>query len=133
MPQLAVQVRIALLISAPTRLPIAMDQLHRDQARELLPAQPLKSTPTVMISSQMTLKRQQVLYNRYPEIFRERHLAGASMHWGIDCDEVWIPIIDALCAMIMEHSKYAPHPVPAVKNVKGKAGSLRVQLDLAFE
>jgi hypothetical protein len=83
----------------------------------------------------MTPERQQTLYNRYPTLFRERHLPQheSGMRWGLDCPDHWAPIIDAFCATIMQHSTYAPHPVPAVKRVKAKAGSLRLQLDLTFE
>jgi hypothetical protein len=82
----------------------------------------------------MTPERQQALFNRYPEIFRERHPAqhASAMHWSLDCPDHWAPIIDALCETIMQHSTYAPHAVPAMKQVKQKAGSLRVQFDLSF-
>jgi hypothetical protein len=78
---------------------------------------------------------QQYLYDRWPEIFRERALdrTQSGMCWGIDCPDQWAPIIDALCATIVEHSTYTPHPVPSAKAVKEKAGTLRVQLGLDFQ
>lgn len=83
----------------------------------------------------MTPECQQILYDRYPELFRERYLSQyeSGMCWGIDCGDNWSPIIDALCAVIMAHSEIAVHPVPAVKRVKEKVGSLRFQVGLAFE
>ena len=54
------------------------------------------------------------------------------MFWGLDCPDHWAPIIDAVCANIVQHSTYSPHPVPAANRVKEKAGSLRIQLDLDF-
>jgi hypothetical protein len=35
----------------------------------------------------------EVLYHKYPEIFRQRHLAPteSSMHWGVECGDGWPP------------------------------------------
>jgi hypothetical protein len=76
----------------------------------------------------MSPKWQRQLYDRWPEIFRERTLdqSESGMFWGLDCPDHWAPIIDALCATIVQHSTYSPHPVPAVNRVKEKAGSLRI-------
>jgi hypothetical protein len=95
----------------------------------------LKSKPIMMISGPMTPEHQQDLFKRYPELFRERHLTQyeSGMHLGIDCVDAWMPIIDAVCATIVQHSACAPHPVPAVKKIKQKFGSLRFQVDLAVQ
>jgi hypothetical protein len=82
----------------------------------------------------MTPECQLKLYERWPEIFRERTLdqTQTGMCWGIDCDDAWAPFIDALCETLMFHARIAPHPVLAAKAVKEKLGTLRFQLDLGF-
>jgi hypothetical protein len=82
----------------------------------------------------MTPERQQELYERWPEIFRERTLdqTKTGMCWGVDCDDRWASIIDALCQTLMLHAQNGPHLVPAAKALKEKLGTLRLQLDLQF-
>ena len=83
----------------------------------------------------MTPERQRQLYERWPEIFRERSLdqTQTEMCWGIDCDDAWAPIVDALCQSLMFHAQMAPHPVPAATQVKQKLGTLRFRLNMRCE
>jgi hypothetical protein len=83
----------------------------------------------------MTPDRQQELYERWPELFRERTLdqTQTGTCWGIDCDDSWAPIIDALCETLMFHARNTPHPLPAAIRVKEKFRTLRFHLNLRCE
>ena len=67
------------------------------------------------------------LYEKYPEIFRQKDLpvTDSAMGWGIDCGDGWFTIIDLLCNNIQHHLKYHPElkQVEAAQ-VKEKFGQL---------
>lgn len=67
-----------------------------------------------------------ILCQRYPAIFRDRHAAktDTSMCWGFTCGDGWYPLIDALCENLMRLSP-TPTDVPVAFQVKEKFGSLR--------
>ena len=74
----------------------------------------------------------QLLCERYPKIFGERHLSEMEtcMCWGFAHGEGWFNIIDQLCANIQSHIDWKEkqgHPVPQVvaEQVKEKFGTLR--------
>ena len=52
----------------------------------------------------MTPANQQAIFDRYPEIFRDRTkpMTETCMCWGIECSDGWKDIIDALCASIQK-------------------------------
>lgn len=50
----------------------------------------------------MSPEKQQAIYDRYPEIFRDKDASPqeSCMHWGLECNDGWADIIDALCAAV---------------------------------
>jgi len=66
------------------------------------------------------------LLRNYPSLLRpplepERDL----MKWGFACDDVWYPILDALCACISWHVEQDDMPPVEVLQIKEKFGELR--------
>lgn len=94
----------------------------------------------------MNLETQQAIYDRYPEIFRDKDLpmTQTCMCWGLECDDGWAPIIDALCATIQKPysggtstaedggTESFSYEFPQVRAVqaKEKMGSFRFYYDL---
>lgn len=68
-----------------------------------------------------------LLCERYPEIFRDRHgdPAETGMCWGFCCGDGWFAIIDDLCAEISNQVKAGKMPPVVAGQVKGKFGYLR--------
>ena len=52
----------------------------------------------------MTKELEDKLFNKYPEIFKQRHLSSRDtcMCWGITCGDGWYDIIDRLCKVISD-------------------------------
>lgn len=50
----------------------------------------------------MSPKKQETLFTRYPGIFRDhtKLKTESCMHWGIETDDGWYALIDALCVAI---------------------------------
>jgi hypothetical protein len=48
---------------------------------------------------------QNKLYEKYPEIFRQKNMSmrETCMCWGFDCSDGWYDLIDELCANIQNH------------------------------
>ena len=67
-----------------------------------------------------------LLCDRYPGIFRERHAAMGEtcMNWGFSCNDGWFALIDVLCREIERHGQSRGLDVVAVQ-VKEKLGGLR--------
>jgi hypothetical protein len=78
---------------------------------------------------------QDALYAAWPEVFRQEHLdpASTSMRWGIQCDDGWAGLIDALCEVTTAHARAGTHSVLAITTVKQKLGTLRVHFDARCE
>jgi hypothetical protein len=74
---------------------------------------------------------QRALYGAWPQIFRQKDLdpTSTSMCWGIQCDEGWAGLVDALCEVTAAHARAGAHPVLAATGVKQKLGTLRVHFD----
>jgi hypothetical protein len=74
---------------------------------------------------------QNALYETWPQIFRQKDLglAETSMCWGIQCDDGWAGLVDALCEVTTAHAYTGAHPVLAAATVKEKFASLRVHFD----
>src|SRR5258708_39263486 len=51
------------------------------------------------------------------------------MCWGIQCEDGWAGLIDALCEVTTAHARIGAHPVLAATTVKEKFASLRVHFD----
>src|SRR4051812_43815579 len=75
----------------------------------------------------MNSDHQNALYRAWPEIFRQKGLnpASTSMCWGLQCDDGWAGLIDALCEVTTAHARTCAHPELAATTVKQKFGSLR--------
>lgn len=92
----------------------------------------------------------QLLCDRYPKIFADRHGSATEtlMCWGFECGDGWFNIIDKLCANIQNHIDWRnksrerllesnPHNVPILPEipqvvavqVKEKFGTLRFYYD----
>jgi hypothetical protein len=61
----------------------------------------------------MTSEKQKALYDKYPKIFASasKPMTETCMCWGIECDDGWYDIIDALCERIQWHcdqDEYVP-------------------------
>jgi hypothetical protein len=79
----------------------------------------------------MNTDLQNALYETWPQIFRQKYLGPAetSMCWGIQCDDGWAGLIDALCKVTTAHARAGAHAVLAATTVKQKVASLRVHFD----
>jgi len=71
-----------------------------------------------------------LLCQRYPELFRDRHgeKAQTSMCWGFACGDGWFGIIDGLCAEIAAQVRDGKMPPVVVSQVKEKLGTLRFHI-----
>jgi hypothetical protein len=74
---------------------------------------------------------QNALYEAWPRTFRQKNLGSAdtSMCWGIQCEDGWAGLIDALCEVTTAHARTGAHPVLASTTVKEKFALLRVHFD----
>ena len=79
----------------------------------------------------MNTDLQNALYETWPQTFRQKDLdpADTSMCWGIQCDDGWAGLVDALCEVTTAHARTGAHPVLAATTVKEKFASLRVHFD----
>lgn len=68
-----------------------------------------------------------LLCQRYPELFRDRHgdRAETGMCWGFACGDGWFGIIDGLCAELSNQVRVGRMPAVVVSQVKEKSGHLR--------
>jgi hypothetical protein len=79
----------------------------------------------------MNTDLQNALYETWPQIFRQKDLGPAetSTCWGIQGDDGWAGLVDALCEVTTAHAYTGAHPVLAATTVKEKFASLRVHFD----
>ena len=72
----------------------------------------------------------EILYERYPLIFAERHLPAeqSCMPRGIETGDGWFELIDALCTRLQWDADHDPFPQPVAIQVKEKLGSLRFRV-----
>lgn len=75
----------------------------------------------------MSPAKQQQLYDRYPDLFREKDLpmTQTCMCWGIECGGGWFKVIDKMCAQL-DAVRGATGLDVAFGQVKQKFGGLRV-------
>ena len=68
-----------------------------------------------------------LLCQRYPDIFRDRHgsIYETGMFWGFCCGDGWYDIINHLCAEISNQVDSGAMPPVVASQVKEKFGSLR--------
>ena len=68
-----------------------------------------------------------LLCQRYPDIFRDRHadMAETGMCWGFGCGDRRFNIIDGLCVEFTSQVKAGTIPSEIASRVKEKAGHLR--------
>lgn len=73
------------------------------------------------------------LFDKYPDIFADRHLpmTQTCMCWGIDCGDGWYDLIDRLCAKIQKIIDDDPALKGVYKavQVKEKWGGLRFYMN----
>ncbi|GAB2886368.1 hypothetical protein GCM10027046_13390 [Uliginosibacterium flavum] len=69
-----------------------------------------------------------LLYARYPDIFRERALPpeASAMGRGCTCGDGWFAIIDAVCEQIADSVTQGEMPTVTFRQIKEKVGSLRI-------
>jgi hypothetical protein len=74
---------------------------------------------------------QNALYEAWPQTFRQMDIGPAetAMCLGIQCDDGWAGLVDAVCEVTTAHAYTGAHPVPAATTVKEKFASLRVHFD----
>lgn len=74
----------------------------------------------------MKPETQQILFDRYPDIFREKGLPSTEtcMCWGIECSDGWFDLLDKLCGQLTLLKRYTGMEVVAMQ-VKEKFGTLR--------
>jgi hypothetical protein len=79
----------------------------------------------------MNTDLQNALYQAWPQTFRQKNLgpADTSMCWGIQCEDGWAGLVDALCEVTTAHARTGAHTVLAATTVKEKLASLRVHFD----
>ena len=75
----------------------------------------------------MRKELEDLLYERYPDLFIERHKSKyeTSMCWGFCCGDGWVDLIDGLCAAISGNVRAGKSPPVVVTQVKEKLGRLR--------
>jgi hypothetical protein len=73
----------------------------------------------------MKVDLQKKLFEKYPDIFRQKDLSmtQTAMCWGIDCGDGWYGIIDTLCDWLTTMRKFTGVKVEATQ-VKEKWGTL---------
>lgn len=67
------------------------------------------------------------LFERYPEIFRERNLPKESseMYWGLQVGDGWHPLLESLCRDLQNATDTNGSPQVVATQVKSKFGRLR--------
>lgn len=75
----------------------------------------------------MSPEKQEALFNKYPDIFRERSWSPQEtcMCWGLEMDGGWYDIIDSLCANLTLLKRYTGLEI-VFRQTKQKLGTLRV-------
>lgn len=74
----------------------------------------------------MNRELDELLCQRYPRIFRDRHapMTDTGMCWGLACNDGWYALIDTLCAEIQQHVDATGIPDVVASQVKEKFGCL---------
>ena len=58
--------------------------------------------------------------DKYPDLFKKSNLV-----FGIECDDGWLDLIDAVCAVAASNTK----ELPTIRQIKEKFGTLRFYAD----
>lgn len=71
-----------------------------------------------------------LLCQRYPDLFRDRHrsMYETAMCWGFCCGDGWFNLINDLCSQITAQVDAGKMPPVIVTEVKEKFGSLRFRI-----
>jgi len=79
----------------------------------------------------MDRKLQNLLFEKYPKIFRQKDLTPQEtcMCWGISCGDGWFDIIDKLCYQIQSYVDDTGVSQVEAAQVKSKWGGLRFYID----
>ena len=75
----------------------------------------------------MDKKLQDKLYQKYPEIFKQKDysIKESCMPWGIETNKGWYPLIEALCGSLQWDTDHNDYPQIVFTQVKEKYGTLR--------
>lgn len=75
----------------------------------------------------MSPEKQAVLFDKYPDIFRERNfpMTETCMCWGLEMQDGWWDIMDSLCASLTLLKRYTGLEI-VFTQTKEKFGTLRV-------
>ncbi len=75
----------------------------------------------------MNSKLDNILYKKYPKIFRQHDLSmkETCMCWGIECADGWYKILDMLCYQLQFNTDHNNYPQVEATQVKEKYGGLR--------
>ena len=73
-----------------------------------------------------------LLCQRYPKIFRDRHAdpSATAMCWGFACGDGWFDLIDGLCRDLQHLTEHEGAPQLVATQVKEKFGSLRFRVQI---
>jgi hypothetical protein len=76
---------------------------------------------------------QQMLYNKYPKLFRQKDLSAQEtcMCWGISCGKGWFKIIDEACEKLQKLADENGVSIEFVQ-VKEKFAELRLYTDIIY-
>ena len=79
----------------------------------------------------MTADQQQILFDRYPKLFRQKDLPKTQtcMCWGITCGPGWFQLLDDLCAQLALLDRVAGVHVEFMQ-LKSKLATLRAYYDI---
>lgn len=79
-------------------------------------------------------EKEQKIFNKYPEIFRNTNLSvkQSCMAWGLDCPTQWFDKIEFACSLLNNLSFRGTKAEFIAVQVKEKFGELRFYYDLDF-
>ncbi len=72
----------------------------------------------------MKQELEDLLCERYPKIFAERHKADTLMSWGFACGDGWFDLVNALCEQLQFATDRNGAPQVLASQVKEKFGTL---------
>lgn len=71
---------------------------------------------------------------RYPDLFRQSTENPVGVHyWGIECEQGWLPLLDALCSLIQARINNQKTRQVTIRQIKEKFGDLRISYDTTDE
>lgn len=98
-----------------------------DKSYQTLKEMKLKNIEYFFKEKKMKIEKQNELYKKYPDMFREKNLSEkeSCMAFGLEIPDEWYDLIDSLCDLIKYHCEFNNLEPIVIKQVKEKFGSLR--------